>query len=162
MAQQSETAGDWVLPHRGKWSKLIDHYPGADPGNEGDTAGLDLPACLPLFLSLSFYLSLHSPYKRREASIPAPPAPPLGKDHYNSGFVTERRQERAQSLLKYGWICAAIWNHVFVWTGGLCLLSGQCWVPEDVIPAGPRTRGRKFFTEGHSSMTKTPSVKLYL
>lgn len=29
---------------RGEWSKLIEHYPAADPGNESDTTGLDLPA----------------------------------------------------------------------------------------------------------------------
>lgn len=98
MAQQSETAGDWVLPHRGKWSKLIDHYPGADPGNEGDTAGLDLPACLPLFLSLSFYLSTVLT-KGEKPQSQHPLLFPRGKDHYNSGFVTERRQERAHLCL---------------------------------------------------------------
>lgn len=40
---------DWKLslPRKGERSKLIDHYPGADPGNEGDSAGLDLPGCTP-------------------------------------------------------------------------------------------------------------------
>lgn len=50
-------------------------------------------------LTLPLFLSLYSSYKRRKPQSQHPLHLPRGKDHYDSGFVTARRQGRAHLCL---------------------------------------------------------------
>lgn len=50
-------------------------------------------------LALPLFLSLYSPYQRQKPQSQHPLLLPRGKDHYDSGFVTERRQGRAHICL---------------------------------------------------------------